>query len=546
MPLPINHWSRQPASGWHHDPVRSHTFPQYDIQNRQEGIRRYWDEYHQRVEELIGRYPDHIRLFDTQEALNTEGGQRELLTFVGVPPERQALAVGTRVDRPPERPQRPRPPRALNHPMDPKRCVILVPFASYITAPCERAIEELERRGYPVRRVGGYAAIDQGRNQMSTDALIDGFEETMWIDSDVDFHPNSVDRLRSHGLPITCGIYPQKGKRALASHVMPGSSKIVFGREGGLVEILYAGAGFLHIRREVYMTIQERLNLPMCNERFRIPLIPFFYPMLRPCEEAHWYLAEDYAFCERARQCGFKIMADTTIRLWHLGNHAYGWEDAGMERERFDSFTLNFGPRPDPAQAKAGDDNPALSEFARQHTWPTVKPELPPIPLRPEFGTPVILPDGVQSPRLIVEVGPGIGRATRHLVRIAPQATVIAVDDWQGNPEQRTDPVISGLLPKLYEVFLSQCWDYRNQIVPLKAEAAEGLRRIADAGLQPDLVCLDGAESGGDQLKLVLELFPQAAVVGNDWERVRTTVEDVAAARAVKCQSQGSNWAIVK
>jgi len=102
------------------------------------------------------------------------------------------------------------------------------------------------------------------------------------------------------------------------------------------------------------MAVQQRL--PMCNERFKIPLIPFFHPMLHQCEDGHWYLAEDYAFCERARQCGYKIMADTTIRLWHIGNHAYGWEDAGMERERFDTFVLNFGPKPDPAQAPRGGD----------------------------------------------------------------------------------------------------------------------------------------------------------------------------------------------
>ena len=164
--------------------------------------------------------------------------------------------------------------------MDPRRCVILVPFATSITPPCERALEELERRGYPVRRVGGYAAIDQGRNQMATDALLDGFEETMWIDADVDFHPNAIDRLRSHRLPIVCGIYPQKGKRALASHVMPGAPKMVFGKDGGLVEILYAGAGFLLVRREAYMAIQQRL--PMCNERFKVPLIPVFPPDASP------------------------------------------------------------------------------------------------------------------------------------------------------------------------------------------------------------------------------------------------------------------------
>ena len=114
--------------------------------------------------------------------------------------------------------------------------MVLVPFTSSIIPPCERALEELERQGYPVRRVGGYAAIDQGRNQMSTDALLDGYEETMWIDANVNFHPDAIDRLRSHRLPIVCGVYPQKGKRALACHVMPGSPKMVFGKDGGLVD----------------------------------------------------------------------------------------------------------------------------------------------------------------------------------------------------------------------------------------------------------------------------------------------------------------------
>ncbi len=232
--------------------------------------------------------------------------------------------------------------RASNHPLDPGRCAVLVPFTGSILPQCERALQELERRGYHVRRVGGYAAIDQGRNQMATDALIDGFEETMWIDSDVEFHPDSVDQLRSHGLPIVCGVYPQKGKRALACHIIPGTPRIVFGRDGGTVELLYAGTGFLLVRREVYLIMQRRLSLPITNERFGVPMLPYFQPMLHPVDDGHWYLAEDYAFCQRARQCGFRIFADSNIRLWHIGSYPYSWEDAGMDRERTATFTLNF------------------------------------------------------------------------------------------------------------------------------------------------------------------------------------------------------------
>ena len=55
----------------------------------------------------------------------------------------------------------------------------------------------------------------------------------------------------------------------------------------------------------------------------------------------HWYLPEDYAFCERARQSGFKILADTTIRLWHHGSYGYSWEDAGKNQERYEPFYFN-------------------------------------------------------------------------------------------------------------------------------------------------------------------------------------------------------------
>ncbi len=228
--------------------------------------------------------------------------------------------------------------------LNPARCVVLVPIGGAVVPACEEALAELERRGYTVRRVRGYSAIDQGRNQMATDALADGFDETMWIDSDVGFDPNDIERLRQHKVPIVCGIYPQKGRRVLACHVLPGTEKLTFGDEGGLAEILYAGTGFLLVRREAYETIHRELQLPLCNERFGgRPMVPYFQPMSHPDRTAsgvtgHWYLAEDFAFCERARQAGFKIYADTRVRLMHYGNYGYSWEDAGMELKRYRTF----------------------------------------------------------------------------------------------------------------------------------------------------------------------------------------------------------------
>ena len=230
-------------------------------------------------------------------------------------------------------------------PHPPSTCVILVPVGGAIDSGCDDALRELERRGYPVWRVRGYSAIDAARNQMATDALAEGFEELMWIDADVAFDPNDVDRLRAHNLPFTCGLYPKKGPRQFACEFLPGTASVPFGKSGGLVEVRYCGFGFTYTRREVFDAVRKKLNLPECNQRFALPLVPYFEPMSVPEGDGRWSLSEDYAFCERARQAGFGAVADTRIRLWHIGTYRYGWEDAGNTKDRYADYTFHL-PKP--------------------------------------------------------------------------------------------------------------------------------------------------------------------------------------------------------
>jgi hypothetical protein len=175
----------------------------------------------------------------------------------------------------------------------------------------------------------------------------------LWVDSDVAFNPADVDKLRAHQAPFVCGLYAKKARREFACTFLPETEKVVFGKDGGLTEIRYAGFGFVLTRRELFETMKARLPLPECNQRFGKPIVPYFMPLLIPDGNGHWYLQEDYAFCERARQCGFKIMADTTIRLWHVGSYGYSWEDAGSDKERFPTY--GFTPKPKPsASGSAG------------------------------------------------------------------------------------------------------------------------------------------------------------------------------------------------
>lgn len=226
--------------------------------------------------------------------------------------------------------------------LDRSRCIIIVPVYQNIEPRCETGLRGLERAGYRVWRRNGGAAIDLGRNRLCAQALEEGYSELMWIDSDIAFPVDAVDHLRELDKPLVGAAYPKKGESSFSFH-REESTVLEMGADGGIMEVTYLPTGFLYTRREVYETIATQLQLPVCNRVFaEVPFVPYFLPMVIPYQNEHWYLPEDYAFCHRARQCGFPSLLDTRIRLAHVGTYGYAWEDACGERPRFDRFQVHL------------------------------------------------------------------------------------------------------------------------------------------------------------------------------------------------------------
>lgn len=424
--------------------------------------------------------------------------------------------------------------------------MVLVPVGGHVERDCELGLRELEKRGYPVWRVYGYSAIDQARNQLATNALDQGFDELMWIDADVAFYPDDVDRLRAHKVPFSCGLYAKKGRRAFACNFLPETSPVKFGRSGGLIDVSRVGFGFTHVRREVFDRIREQERLPVCNEIYGERLLPFFQPMIVPDTVGQSYLAEDFAFCERARRAGFTIHADTRIRLWHLGTYRYGWEDAGRDVERFGDFAFHLQAPPPPLPPVA----PEVDTLRKKYPWPTTRPVVPVPPDRNwlfpttrEMLTKTVPRDA----KIILELGSFMGRSTRFLLEHAPQATVVAVDHWHGSGDMQNDAEVVAMLPRLYETFLSECWPWRGRIVPVRQTTLDGLREIAAAGIVPDAIYLDADhtyEAVRTDVTLIRELFPHAPLIGDDWDwpGVQQAVREAAERLQLKIETHGVGW----
>jgi hypothetical protein len=224
---------------------------------------------------------------------------------------------------------------------DPKKCCILVPSRNGIDPACEAALHELARRGYSLRIMRGVTSIDQIRCQMACDALDAGFEELFWIDDDIVFNPDDVDRLRAANLPIIGGVYPRKGEPVLAIRWKEGTNTVVLGDGGGLVEVKYASTGFLCTRAAVYDAMQVQGLARSAIGQFGRSMMGYFQPMTIVEGSVTRYLAEDWSFCHRLAQAGIPIHVDTRPRLLHIGRYAYSWDDL-IPREPMASLTVQL------------------------------------------------------------------------------------------------------------------------------------------------------------------------------------------------------------
>ena len=97
----LNYWTDPGSKHW--DPqkdtsgVQSAMWPEYDLP-KGIAIARYWDDYYAQAEYLQSRFPQNFRIFDMDEALNTEPGQREMLTFAGFKRKDQQIFLNRKLN----------------------------------------------------------------------------------------------------------------------------------------------------------------------------------------------------------------------------------------------------------------------------------------------------------------------------------------------------------------------------------------------------------------------------------------------------------------
>lgn len=184
-----------------------------------------------------------------------------------------------------------------------------------------------------LRKVGDCAVAFQigslvydSRNNLAKHALSMKADFVLWLDSDMMFEPDTLERMMAkmeeRDLDILSGIYYRRRhpfspvllkKLSIDENYFANYENYNSYPEDDIFEVEGIGFGCVLMRSDVLFDVAAQYK-------------DWFSPLGR--------VGEDLSFCWRARQCGYKIFADPEIQLGHCGSQIItkGFYEAFMKQ----------------------------------------------------------------------------------------------------------------------------------------------------------------------------------------------------------------------
>ena len=199
-----------------------------------------------------------------------------------------------------------------------------------------RAIKSLESCLNPYFQcmvIEGDADIGRSRGRMATKFLETDFDCLLFIDDDIIFNPSDMVKIAKlsfdEDLDIVGATYVTKDENSphFTFRGLEDKDEIVFGKNGYVKEVQWIANGCMAVKKMVFEKMVKENIVHLCHPDTH-KFYPFFLQREYQLPSKKWiYLPEDYSFCQRARELGFKVWLDTTTKLDHIGQKVYNWDD---------------------------------------------------------------------------------------------------------------------------------------------------------------------------------------------------------------------------
>lgn len=157
------------------------------------------------------------------------------------------------------------------------------------------------------------ALLQRARNDTIQLALTQGFDDLVWIDSDIEWHPEQFFKLLNYEEDIVGGTYRKKHDN-YEEYVVRQLQTRPINPETGLVEVDGLGTGFVKMSRKSMQYLWD------CSEKYIDPKDDQERSMIFDVVlENGELVSEDINAFNKLTRGGFKIWLDTNITCNHTG-----------------------------------------------------------------------------------------------------------------------------------------------------------------------------------------------------------------------------------
>lgn len=164
--------------------------------------------------------------------------------------------------------------------------------------------------------------IYDARNGLANQAIDGGFDRVLWLDSDMMFQPDYLQRLSADiddGMDMVCGLYTTRRtpiKPAIFSEIGlkmndDGTAKPIAKHffdypKDSVFEIAACGFGGVMVKTSLLKEVKDKYGLPFS------PILGF---------------GEDISFCMRVKELGKKMFCDSRAKMGHIGTRVFTEDD---------------------------------------------------------------------------------------------------------------------------------------------------------------------------------------------------------------------------
>ena len=188
-----------------------------------------------------------------------------------------------------------------------KKILIAVPCMDLVQASFAQSLASLNKVGQCAVAFNACSLIYDSRNKLAAKAMKDEFDYMLWLDSDMVFSPDILEKLIADDKDMVSGLYFRR--TSPYTPVIFKDSELKDGRlvwsdytdypKGELFKVAGAGFGCVLMKTDMIFDMIGKYG-------------DWFTPLYNS--------GEDLSFCYRARELGYEIWCDSRIKCGHMSH----------------------------------------------------------------------------------------------------------------------------------------------------------------------------------------------------------------------------------